>query len=57
MWGYGLRISEVLSIKLKSLKYTEFILVTSKGKKNRSIPILPELKKYIFKMLKEVHFA
>ena len=57
MWGYGLRISEVLSIKLKSLKYTEFILVTSKGKKNRSIPILPELKKYIFKMLKEIPFC
>ena len=57
MWGYGLRISEVLSIKLKSLKYTEFILVTSKGKKNRSIPILPELKKYIFKMLKEMPFC
>ena len=57
MWGYGLRISEVLSIKLKHLKYTEFILVKSKGKKDRSLPILPELKKYIFKMLREVPFC
>ena len=57
MWGYGLRISEVLNIKLKNIKYTEFILVKSKGKKDRSLPILPELKKYIFKMLNEVPFC
>ena len=57
MWGYGLRISEVLNIKLKSIKYTEFILVKSKGKKDRSLPILPELKKIHFKMLNEVPFC
>tara|TARA_B100000282_G_scaffold14800_1_gene10392 strand:- start:251 stop:1165 length:915 start_codon:yes stop_codon:yes gene_type:complete len=57
MWGYGLRISEVLNIKLKNIKYTEFILVKSKGKKDRSLPILPELKQYIFKMLNEVPFC
>ena len=57
MWGYGLRIGEVLDIKYKQLKYNEFLIIISKGNKERSIPMLPELKQYIMQMLEEMPFS
>ncbi len=57
MWGYGLRIGEALDIKYKQLKYNEFLIIISKGNKERSIPILPELRQYIMQMLEEMPFS
>ena len=50
MWGYGLRIGEVLNIKGKDF-YGENIEVHGKGNKKRVIPIHQNLLKYINSML------
>jgi len=50
MWGYGLRIGEVLNIKGKDF-YGENIEVHGKGNKKRVIPIHQNLLKYINGML------
>ena len=52
MWGYGLRISEVLNLKLKDT-YVEDIRITGKGGKIRVIPIATEIQIFIKKMIKE----
>ena len=52
MWGYGLRISEVLNLKLKDL-YMEDLRIIGKGGKIRVIPIEMEIIIFIKKMLKE----
>ena len=38
MWGYGLRISEVLNIKKNDLKASELVII-GKGNKSRIIPV------------------
>ncbi len=50
MWGYGLRISEVLNLKLRDTDKDE-IRVNGKGGKVRIIPISEEIKIFIKKML------
>ena len=50
MWGYGLRIGEVLNIKRKHF-YGETIEVHGKGNKKRLIPIHQNLVSYINGML------
>jgi integrase/recombinase XerC len=50
IYGCGLRISEALSITKNDLG-GEFLNITGKGKKQRSIPILPEIKTSIQKYL------
>ncbi len=52
MWGYGLRISEVLNLKLKDT-YMEDIRIIGKGGKIRAIPIASEIQIFIKKMIKE----
>ncbi len=56
MWGYGLRISEVLNIKFKEVKNSEHIVIMGKGNKERLIPLFTELKDYILKMIKKMPF-
>jgi integrase/recombinase XerC len=46
IYGCGLRISEALSITRKNLG-TDFIVVTGKGNKSRSVPILEEVTRAI----------
>ena len=52
MWGYGLRISEVLNLKLKDF-YMEDLRIIGKGGKIRLIPIVNEINIFIKKMIKE----
>ena len=52
MWGYGLRISEALNLKLKDT-YMEDIRIIGKGGKVRTIPIAKEIQIFIKKMIKE----
>ena len=52
MWGYGLRISEVLDLKLKDL-CVEDLRIIGKGGKIRVIPIATEINNFVKKMIKE----
>ncbi len=54
MWGYGLRISEVLNLKISDIGFNDFLIIKGKGNTERSIPILKDLKDYIFKMIKDM---
>lgn len=48
LYGCGLRVSEVLNLKLSDLFFDEgYILVTGKGDKQRFVPIAPVTQKYI----------
>ena len=51
MWGYGLRISEVLAIKKNSLNSNDLIIV-GKGKKSRLIPLSVDVLKLLKDFLK-----
>ena len=55
MWGYGLRISETLNIKVSELFKSE-LRVIGKGQKVRIIPIREELTNFIYKMLEIMPF-
>lgn len=52
MWGYGLRISEVLNIKLKDT-FKDEIRVTGKGSKVRIIPVANQIMVFLKKMVNE----
>ena len=56
MWGYGLRISEALNIKVRDLSRNE-LRVTGKGQKVRLIPLHEELINFINKMLEIIPFT
>ena len=48
LYGCGLRVSEVINLKLSDLFFKEgFIRVTGKGNKQRFVPIADETQKYI----------
>ncbi|GMN08238.1 site-specific tyrosine recombinase XerD [Croceitalea sp. MTPC5] len=48
LYGCGLRVSELINLKLSDLYFDEdFIKVTGKGSKQRFVPISPITKKYI----------
>ncbi len=51
LYGCGLRISEALNLKRKSYPFDDFIKVQGKGNKERIIPILPIVNKYIEKYI------
>jgi integrase/recombinase XerC len=55
MWGYGLRISEVLELRLSDLKGIE-LRITGKGKKVRILPILDSVWKFVKCMVSECPF-
>ena len=46
LWGCGLRISEALSLKTSDIK-DEYIVILGKGKKERLIPIISQVKKVL----------
>ena len=56
MWGFGLRINEVLSLKLKDIRSKDSIYIKGKGGKNRLIPIFPEIYSFIESMIKSMPF-
>ena len=43
LWGCGLRVSELLSINNKQIN-DNYIIIFGKGKKERIVPLLPEIK-------------
>ena len=48
LYGCGLRVSELIHLRLSDLYFSEgFILVTGKGNKQRFVPIAAETQKYI----------
>ena len=51
LWGCGLRISELLSLNISQIK-GNYIIVFGKGKKERIIPLLPEIKVKILEWIK-----
>ncbi len=55
MWGYGLRISEVLNLKLKDINHYDLRII-GKGCKVRLIPIDKELKIFMNQMVEECPF-
>lgn len=55
LYGCGLRVSELINLKLSDLYFDEdFILVTGKGNKQRFVPISEVNKKYINIYWKEI---
>lgn len=55
MWGYGLRISEVLNLKLSDLQSND-LSIFGKGKKTRLIPIAEEASMFLKQMIKKCPF-
>lgn len=49
MYGCGLRISEVLSLNMDVLPLADTLLVTGKGNKQRSIPVLKKVREIVQK--------
>lgn len=47
IYGCGLRISEALSVTKNSLENSQSLTVTGKGKKQRMVPLLPQISKRI----------
>jgi integrase/recombinase XerD len=57
LYGCGLRVSELIGLKLSDLYFEEdFIKVTGKGNKQRFVPISPINKKYISIYIDQVRF-
>ena len=55
LYGCGLRVSELISLKISDLFFDEgFIKVTGKGNKQRFVPIGPQTEKYIKIYRKEI---
>ena len=44
LYGAGLRISEALSLKRKDVPFAESLVILGKGRKERVIPMLPEVR-------------
>ena len=55
MWGYGLRISEALNLKLSDLQSND-LSIFGKGKKTRLIPIAEEVSMFLKQMIKKCPF-
>ena len=55
MWGYGLRISEVLNLSHDDFDLSE-IRIKGKGKKTRIIPIISQVRNFIKSLVKECPF-
>lgn len=54
MWGLGLRINEVLNLKISDIQNKESILVKGKGGSERVIPIFEELGLFLNNMIKAI---
>lgn len=51
MYGAGLRISEALNLNYEAFPFSDVLIITGKGKKQRAVPILPIINEYIQKYL------
>ena len=56
MWGFGMRINEVLNLKVKDISNDDFISIIGKGGKERILPIYSEIKIEINEMLNLMPF-
>ena len=56
MWGFGLRINEVLNLKVSDLKTRNFISILGKGQKNRLIPVFSEILNILNDLLESMPF-
>ena len=56
MWGYGLRISEVINLRLSDLQSSD-LHIFGKGKKTRLIPIANEIIIFLKEMIKNCPFS
>ena len=56
MWGYGLRISEVINLKLSDLQSND-LHIFGKGKKTRLIPIANEIITFLNEMTRKCPFS
>lgn len=57
LYGCGLRVSELVELKLSDLFFDEeFIKVTGKGNKQRFVPISPHTQRYINLYINEVRY-
>ena len=54
LWGCGLRVSELLSLNNKQIN-DNYIIIFGKGKKERIVPLLPEIKIKITEWIKWKH--
>ena len=54
LWGCGLRVSELLSLNNQQIK-DNYIIVFGKGKKERIVPLLPEIKNKITEWIEWKH--
>ena len=54
MWGFGLRINEVLNLKFKDILDRNEIIVRGKGGKDRVLPIIEEIKNLLLMMLESM---
>ncbi len=56
MWGFGMRINEVLNLRLSNMLSKNQLLVEGKGKKERIIPMYEEVRSFILKMISDTPF-
>ena len=54
LWGCGLRVSELLSLNNKQIN-DNYIIIFGKGKKERIVPLLPEIKMKITEWIEWKH--
>ena len=54
LWGCGLRVSELLSLNNKQIN-DNYIIIFGKGKKERIVPLLPEIKIKIIEWIEWKH--
>jgi integrase/recombinase XerC len=57
LYGAGLRISEALSITWRDVQASSFIRVHGKGRKERDVPLLPEVKQAILQYVDACPYA
>ncbi len=50
MWGYGLRINEVLNLKVQDISSSDLI-ITGKGRKQRIIPLSAEVTQFLYELV------
>ena len=50
MWGYGLRINEVLNLKVQDISSSDLI-ITGKGRKQSIIPLSAEVTQFLYELV------
>ena len=57
LYGAGLRISEALSLKRGDVPLGETLTIMGKGRKERSVPVLPLLREAVDDLCGEIPFT